>query len=78
MGVAISIVLVRARLPLPVSGMQLDEVTAAFVSAALLFLSSSASPFNADGTNRIAIVGLAGRLGWAAWIITCSIAMIRT
>jgi hypothetical protein len=37
-------------------------------SCALLFLSSSASPYNVDGTNRIALVGLIGWLGWIGWI----------
>jgi hypothetical protein len=48
-----------------------------YASAALLFLSSSASPYNVDGANRIALVGLAGWLGWIAWIVTYSITLLR-
>ncbi|MUL41090.1 hypothetical protein FZ103_07825 [Streptomonospora sp. PA3] len=47
-----------------------------YASAALLFLSSSASPFNADGTDRTALVGLVGWLGWAAWIVAYSIVLL--
>jgi hypothetical protein len=43
----------------------------------LLFVSSSASPYNLDGTNRTALVGLIGWLGWAAWIIIYSITLLR-
>ncbi|MEU7768997.1 hypothetical protein AB0B25_28400 [Nocardia sp. NPDC049190] len=48
-----------------------------YVSSALLFLSSSSGPYNADGANRIAVVGLIGWLGWVAWIVACSIALLR-
>lgn len=48
-----------------------------YVSAALLFVSSSASPYNFDGTNRIAVIGFVGWLGWAGWIVGCSIALLR-
>ncbi|WP_433263417.1 hypothetical protein ACQPZF_32145 [Actinosynnema sp. CS-041913] len=48
-----------------------------YVSAALLFLSSSASPHNADGAHRGAVLGLVGWLGWAAWIVACSITLLR-
>jgi hypothetical protein len=48
-----------------------------YVSAALLFLSSSAGPYNVDGTNRIAVVGLIGWLGWATWIVSYSIVLLR-
>ncbi|WP_024803382.1 hypothetical protein [Nocardia sp. BMG51109] len=48
-----------------------------YVSAALLFVSSSASPHNVEGTNRIALAGLVGWLGWAAWIVVYSIALLR-
>ncbi|MER5392298.1 hypothetical protein [Saccharopolyspora sp. NPDC002686] len=47
-----------------------------YLSAALLFVSSSASPYNADGTNRIAVTGLIGWLGWAAWIVVCSVLLL--
>jgi hypothetical protein len=47
------------------------------ISAALLFLSASASPYNVDGTNRIAVVGLIGWLGWVTWIIAYGIALLR-
>ncbi|MEU2038931.1 hypothetical protein [Nocardia niwae] len=47
-----------------------------YVSAALLFVSSSAGPYNVEGAGRIAVVGLIGWLGWAAWIIFCSVAML--
>ncbi|MGY2011336.1 hypothetical protein ACW9HC_30550 [Nocardia gipuzkoensis] len=47
-----------------------------YASAALLFVSSSAGPYNVDGTNRIAVVGLIGWLGWVAWIIACSVALL--
>jgi hypothetical protein len=47
-----------------------------YVSAALLFVSSSATPHNVDGADRIARVGLIGWLGLAAWIILCSIALL--
>jgi hypothetical protein len=38
-------------------------------SAALLFVSASAAPYNVDGTNRLGPVGLAGWLGWIAWVV---------
>ncbi|NBE93934.1 hypothetical protein FE391_08250 [Nonomuraea sp. KC401] len=47
-----------------------------WVSAALLFVSSMAAPYNADGTNRIAVTGLLGWLGWASWIVAYSIALL--
>jgi hypothetical protein len=37
-----------------------------YASAALLFLSSSASSYDVEGINRIALVGL---IGWLGWII---------
>lgn len=42
-------------------------------SAELLFVSSSASPYNHDGTNRIAPAGL---IGWIAWIVVYSINLL--
>jgi hypothetical protein len=48
-----------------------------YVSAALLFVSSSAGPYNFDGTNRISLVGLVGWLGWATWIVTFSVVLLR-
>lgn len=47
-----------------------------YLSAALLFVSSLASPYNADGTNRIALVGLVGWLGWATWIVAYGITLL--
>lgn len=47
-----------------------------YVSAGLLFVSSSASPYNADSTNRIGFVGLIGWLGWATWIVAYSITLL--
>ncbi|MGW3992534.1 hypothetical protein ACWEF6_03515 [Amycolatopsis sp. NPDC004772] len=47
-----------------------------YVSAALLFVSASAAPYHADGTNRLAPAGLAGWLGWAAWIVTGGITLL--
>lgn len=48
-----------------------------YVSAGLLFISSTASPYNSDGTSRIGFVGLVGWLGWATWIIAYSITLLR-
>ncbi|MQA96246.1 MAG: hypothetical protein GEV11_16955 [Streptosporangiales bacterium] len=48
-----------------------------YLSAALLFVSSSASPYNTDGNNRIGLAGLIGWLGWAAWIVAYSITLLR-
>ncbi|MDF5751356.1 hypothetical protein [Spongiactinospora sp. TRM90649] len=47
------------------------------ISAALLFISSTAAPYNADGTNRVAVIGLLGWLGWASWIVAYSIALLN-
>ncbi|WP_280268458.1 2-oxoglutarate/malate transporter [Nocardia wallacei] len=52
------------------------QVWLGYASAALLFVSSSASPYNVDGTNRIAVAGLVGWLGWAAWIVAYGIALL--
>jgi hypothetical protein len=48
-----------------------------YASAALLFVSSSASPYNAGGASRTALVGLVGWLGWATWIVTYSVTLFR-
>lgn len=48
-----------------------------YASAALLFISSMASPYSADGANRIGLIGLIGWLGWIAWIVASSIALLR-
>lgn len=37
-----------------------------YASATLLLLSSSASPYNVEGANRTALIGLIGWLGWIA------------
>jgi hypothetical protein len=47
-----------------------------YVSAALLFLSSSASPYSADGTHPLGLAGLIGWLGWATWIVTWSVVLL--
>lgn len=49
-----------------------------FASAALLFLSASASPYNVHGSSRISIVGLIGWLGWVAWIVAFSVTLLRS
>lgn len=48
-----------------------------YVSAALLFLASSASPYNAGGANKGALAGLVGWLGWATWIVVYSVILLR-
>jgi hypothetical protein len=48
-----------------------------YASAALLFVSSSASPYNTAGANKTALVGLLGWLGWATWIVTYSVTLFR-
>lgn len=45
-------------------------------SAALLFVSSSASPYNTEEHSRMGLIGLIGWLGWIIWIVTCSITLI--
>ncbi|MBB4929634.1 hypothetical protein F4561_000454 [Lipingzhangella halophila] len=47
-----------------------------YLSAALLFVSSCASPYNVDGTNRIALAGLIGWLGWITWIVGYSVILL--
>ncbi|MFE9577731.1 hypothetical protein ACFYO1_15180 [Nocardia sp. NPDC006044] len=47
-----------------------------YVSAALLFVSAMASPYNANGASRLAPIGLIGWLGWATWIVAYSITLI--
>lgn len=47
-----------------------------YVSAALLFVSSSASPYAAEGANRLAPVGLVGWLGWLTWIVAYSVTLL--
>ncbi|WP_083750626.1 hypothetical protein [Kribbella sp. ALI-6-A] len=48
-----------------------------YVSAALLFVSSSATPYNAQGSGRTGAIGLIGWLGWATWIVVYSITLLR-
>lgn len=48
-----------------------------YVSALLLFLSSSAAPYNVNGTNRFSLVGLIGWLGWVTWIVVYSIILLN-
>ncbi|MEU4341837.1 2-oxoglutarate/malate transporter [Nocardia sp. NPDC023852] len=45
-------------------------------SAALLFVASSASAYNAAGTSRTALIGLVGWLGWIVWIVASSITLL--
>jgi hypothetical protein len=47
-----------------------------YASATLLFVSSSAAPYNVDGANRLGPVGLAGWLGWIAWIVVGAITLL--
>ncbi|GLY64256.1 hypothetical protein [Amycolatopsis taiwanensis] len=47
-----------------------------YASAALLFVSAAASPYNTGGTNKIARVGLIGWLGWATWIVAYGISLL--
>ncbi|MBE1582218.1 hypothetical protein ACFPOI_44140 [Nonomuraea angiospora] len=44
-----------------------------YVSAALLFVSSLVSPYNAEGANRLGPVGL---IGWLGWIATYSVTLL--
>lgn len=53
------------------------HVALGYASAALLFLSSSTTPYNTTGANRIGLVGLVGWLGWISWIVAYSITLIR-
>ncbi len=48
-----------------------------YVSGALLFASSAASPYNADGGRRLSVVGLVGWLGWVTWIVAYSVLLLR-
>lgn len=47
-----------------------------YASAALLFLSSSAAPYSADGANRLSPLGLVGWLGWITWVVACGITLL--
>jgi hypothetical protein len=47
-----------------------------YVSGALLFVASAASPFNADGAHRLSLAGLVGWLGWVTWIVTYSVTLL--
>ncbi|MEU4571640.1 hypothetical protein ACBI99_41740 [Nonomuraea sp. ATR24] len=47
-----------------------------WISAALLFVSSAAAPYNAGGAGRAGVIGLLGWVGWAAWIVVYSIALL--
>ncbi|MFI6955291.1 2-oxoglutarate/malate transporter [Nocardia sp. NPDC050408] len=48
-----------------------------YVSAALLFISASTSPYNANGTSRGALIGLIGWLGWVSWILVYCVELLR-
>ena len=48
-----------------------------YVSAALLFISSSAGPYAVSGGHRFGPVGLVGWLGWVVWIVVYSVALLR-
>jgi hypothetical protein len=47
-----------------------------YVSAALLFVSSSAAPYHVDGSNRLGPVGLAGWLGWIGWVVVTGVTLL--
>ncbi|WP_219467802.1 hypothetical protein [Nonomuraea rhizosphaerae] len=47
-----------------------------YVSAALLFLSSLAAPYNVEGGNRLGPAGLIGWLGWISWIVAYSVSLL--
>ncbi|GAB3469156.1 hypothetical protein [Actinophytocola sediminis] len=46
-----------------------------YLSAAVLFVAASASPYNVDGGNRLWAAGLVGALGWAIWITAWSVSL---
>jgi hypothetical protein len=48
-----------------------------YAAAALLFISSLAGSYNAEGANRLGLAGLIGWLGWASWIVAYSIILLR-
>ncbi|WP_280361179.1 hypothetical protein [Nocardia wallacei] len=48
-----------------------------YAGAALLFVAASASPYNVEGTHRIALAGLVGWLGWIGWIVVYSVTLLR-
>ncbi|CRZ14026.1 hypothetical protein [Mycolicibacterium neworleansense] len=47
-----------------------------YLSAAALFIAASASPFNARGASRTALLGLIGWLGWMIWIAGHCVVMV--
>lgn len=47
------------------------------ISAAMLFLSATTSPYGNDGVNPLALLGLIGWLLWLVWIVAYSITLIR-
>lgn len=49
-----------------------------FLSAAALFTAASASPFNARGGSRTALLGLIGWLGWMIWITGHCVVMVTS
>ncbi|MFE3193874.1 hypothetical protein ACFXHA_33070 [Nocardia sp. NPDC059240] len=53
------------------------QVVLGYVSAALLFVSASISPYNASGTGKGAFIGFVGWLGWAAWIVAAGVTLVR-
>ncbi|GAB2515097.1 2-oxoglutarate/malate transporter [Nocardia heshunensis] len=53
------------------------QVVLGYVSAALLFVSASISPYNATGTAKGGFIGFVGWLGWAAWIVAAGVTLIR-
>ncbi|MGP3930122.1 hypothetical protein [Nonomuraea sp. KM88] len=48
-----------------------------YISAAVLFIAASASPYNVDGGNRLWQAGLIGAFGWGIWIATWSVTLLR-
>jgi hypothetical protein len=49
-----------------------------YASAALLFISSLATPYTVDRRSRTSAFGLVGWLGWVVWIVVYSITLLRT
>ncbi|PXY37648.1 hypothetical protein [Prauserella flavalba] len=42
---------------------------------AIALLGFTVAPYTVDGTNRIAITGLIGWLGWATWIVAYGVTL---
>lgn len=48
-----------------------------FLSALLLFVGASATPYRISGANRSGLIGLIGWLGWIIWIVIYSVLLLR-